>query len=187
MDVGAGTILSLGPPVPWVDPDTGLATEIDLGGASVPFGDGLVLRGKTLYVVQNFANAIAVFTLSPDYSAATFKGHLTDEDFRIPATAAAFGPWLYATNGRFDVCFPGICDRPGRPVVFPGKDNGPLAGPIFVSQVARASSRWCLASGPAKPDAKPCIGDEPLQWRPCIDGPLANRQFIPWRGWGQAW
>lgn len=93
-----------------VDPDTGLATEIDLGGTSVPFGDGLVLRGKTLYVVQNFANAIAVFTLSPDYSAATFTGLLEDDDFLIPATADAFGPWLYATNGRFDVCFPGLCD-----------------------------------------------------------------------------
>lgn len=93
-----------------VDPDTGFATEIDLGGASVPFGDGLVLRGKTLYVVQNFANAIAAFRLSPDFSAATLTGYLTDADLRIPATADVFGPWLYATNARFDVCFPGMCD-----------------------------------------------------------------------------
>jgi len=89
-----------------VDPDTGFATEIDLGGFTVPSGDGLVLRGKTLYVVQNFANAIAVFTLSPDYSAATFTGYLADEDLRIPSTADSFGPWLYAVNARFDVCFP---------------------------------------------------------------------------------
>lgn len=93
-----------------VDPDTGLATQIDIGEASVPSGDGLVLRGKTLYVVQNFANAIAVFTLSPDYSAATLTGYLTDPDFRVPATADSFGPWLYATNARFDVCFPLNCD-----------------------------------------------------------------------------
>ena len=96
-----------------VDPDTGFATEIDLGGVEVPFGDGLVLRGKTLYVVQNFVNAIAVFTLSPDYSAATFTGFLTDADFRIPSTADLFGPWLYAVNARFDVCFPGLCDPTG--------------------------------------------------------------------------
>jgi len=93
-----------------VDPDTGVATEIDLGGVSVPSGDGLVLRGKMLYVVQNFFNHIAVFTLSPDFSAATLTRFLTDEDFRIPATADLFGPWLYATNARFDVCFPGLCD-----------------------------------------------------------------------------
>ena len=92
-----------------VDPDTGFATEIDLGGTMVPTGDGLVLRGKTLYVVQNFLNSIAVFTLSPDYSAATLTGYLTDSDLRIPSTADLFGPWLYAVNARFDVCFPGPC------------------------------------------------------------------------------
>lgn len=92
-----------------VDPDTGYATEIDLGGAIVPTGDGLVLRGKTLYVVQNFLNAIAVFTLSPDYSAATLTGYLTDSDLLVPSTADMFGPWLYAVNARFDVCFPGPC------------------------------------------------------------------------------
>ena len=93
-----------------VDPETGHAAEIGVGGAApVQTGDGLVLRGKTLYVVQNFANAIAVFTLSPDYSAATFTGYLTDGDLLIPSTADLFGPWLYAVNARFDICFPGPC------------------------------------------------------------------------------
>lgn len=92
-----------------VDPDTGLATEIDLGGDIVPTGDGLVLRGKTLYVVQNFPSRIVVFTLSPDYSAATLTGYLTDSDLSVPSTADLFGPWLYAVNARFDVCFPGPC------------------------------------------------------------------------------
>jgi len=96
-----------------VDRATGYATEIDLGGVSVESGDGLVLRGKTLYVVQNFANAIAVFTLSPDYSAATFTGYLTDDDLRIPSTADLFGPWLYAVNARFDICPPPTCDPTG--------------------------------------------------------------------------
>lgn len=96
-----------------VDPATGYATEIDLGGSSVPTGDGLVLRGKTLYVVQNFANAIAVLTLSPDYSAATFTGYLADDDLRIPSTADSFGPWLYAVNARFDICPPPTCDPTG--------------------------------------------------------------------------
>ncbi len=92
-----------------IDPDTGFATEIDLGGVTVQTGDGLVLKGRTLYVVQNFANAIAVFRLSQDYSTATFEGYLTDSDLRVPSTADLFGPWLYTVNARFDVCFPGPC------------------------------------------------------------------------------
>ena len=96
-----------------VDPDTGYSTEMDLGGVEVPNGDGLVLRGKTLYVVQNATNQILVFTLSPDRSAATLTKVLTDTDFRIPTTADLFGSWLYAVNARFDVCPPGICDPTG--------------------------------------------------------------------------
>lgn len=93
-----------------VDPNTGVAKEIDLGGVEVLSGDGLVLRGKTLYVVQNFPGQITVFRLSPDFSTATLTQVLIDEDFRVPSTADLFGPWLYAVNARFDICFPGICD-----------------------------------------------------------------------------
>src|SRR6266540_2128554 len=35
-----------------VDPTTGVAIRIDLGGDSVPNGDGILLQGKKLYVVQ---------------------------------------------------------------------------------------------------------------------------------------
>ena len=96
-----------------VDPDPGFATEMDLGGLEVPNGDGLVLRGKTLYVVQNVTNQILVFRLSRDLSAATLTKVLTDTDFRIPTTADLFGSWLYAVNARFDVCPPGFCDPAG--------------------------------------------------------------------------
>jgi hypothetical protein len=92
-----------------LNPNTGFATEIDLGGVEVPWGDGLVLNGKTLYVVQNFLNQIAVFRMSPDYLDATLTKVITDADFRIPATADLFGSWLYAVNARFDACPPGDC------------------------------------------------------------------------------
>src|SRR5690606_14434457 len=36
-----------------VDPSTGIATQIDLGGALMTNGDGILLEGKTLYVVRN--------------------------------------------------------------------------------------------------------------------------------------
>ena len=43
-----------------VDPDTGVATEIDLGGATVVGGDGLLLDGPTLYVVVRNANLTGI-------------------------------------------------------------------------------------------------------------------------------
>jgi len=85
-----------------VDPSTGEAAAIDLGGGAVPNGDGLLLRGHTLYVVQNFLNQVAVVNLSPDFSSGEITGYLTSPHFRIPTTAAVFGDALYLVNARFD-------------------------------------------------------------------------------------
>jgi len=84
-----------------VDPDTGEATEIDLGGDALPNADGLVLLGRTLYVVQNSSNQIAVVELSADYTSGEVVDTITDDDFRVPTTAAVFGNALYAVNARF--------------------------------------------------------------------------------------
>jgi sugar lactone lactonase YvrE len=84
-----------------VDPSTGVASLIDLGGATLPFGDGLLLNGKTLYVVQNRLNQIAVVKLSNDYSSGSIEDVITDPDFDVPQTIAAFGNALYAVNARF--------------------------------------------------------------------------------------
>lgn len=86
-----------------VDPLTGVATRIDLGGANVINGDGILLQGKTLYVVQNFLNQIAVIRLNSDLSAGTVETTITSSSFRIPTTIARFGNALYAVNARFDV------------------------------------------------------------------------------------
>lgn len=84
-----------------VDPDTGEATEIDLDGDALPNADGLVLLGRTLYVVQNVSNQIAVIELSADYTSGEVVDTITDDDFRVPTTAAVFGNALYAVNARF--------------------------------------------------------------------------------------
>jgi sugar lactone lactonase YvrE len=86
-----------------VDPVSGRASTIDLGGASVSSGDGLLLDGRTLYVVRNFLNAIAVVELAPDLASGTVVDELVDPDFRIPTTIARTGKGLYAVNARFDV------------------------------------------------------------------------------------
>jgi len=85
-----------------VDPETGVATRIDLGGGSVVNGDGILLQGKTLYVVQNFFNQIAVVDLNSDFTSGTIVDALTSLNFRIPTTIARFGDSLYAVNARFD-------------------------------------------------------------------------------------
>ena len=46
-----------------VDPQTGATKLIDLGGAALPIGDGLLFAGSRLYVVQNSRN-IAVVNLN---------------------------------------------------------------------------------------------------------------------------
>lgn len=84
-----------------VDPETGVATRIDLGGATVPNGDGILLQGKTLYVVQNRLNQIAVVELNPDLTSGEIVQTITDSDFRVPTTIARFGNSLYAVNARF--------------------------------------------------------------------------------------
>ena len=84
-----------------VDPATGVATRIDLGGAAVPNGDGILLQGKTLYVVQNRLNQIAVVELNPQLTEGTITETITSPNFRVPTTIARFGNALYAVNARF--------------------------------------------------------------------------------------
>jgi len=83
-----------------VDPGTGEASQIDLG-AALPAGDGLVLAGKTLYVVQNQLNQIAVVTLSADLGSGVVGEPITNPAFDIPTTAGLFGSSLYAVNAKF--------------------------------------------------------------------------------------
>ena len=84
-----------------VDPVTGVAEVIDLGGDDVTNGDGLLLRGRTLYVVQNFLNQVAVIQLDRNLTSGERIDTITHEAFDIPTTIAGFGPALYVVNARF--------------------------------------------------------------------------------------
>ncbi len=83
-----------------VDPRTGDAVTIDVGDADLSYGDGLCLRGHTLYLVQNRLNRIAVIRLAPDFASGTIVRTITDPDFSVPTTIDRFGPWLYAVNSQ---------------------------------------------------------------------------------------
>jgi sugar lactone lactonase YvrE len=89
-----------------VDPANGVATAIDLGGETVVNGDGLLLDGRTLYVVQNQLNAVAVIRLNHRGTVGTVTQRLTDARFDVPTTIARFGDRLYLPNARFGVASP---------------------------------------------------------------------------------
>jgi sugar lactone lactonase YvrE len=84
-----------------VNPSTGVATRIDLNGDGVPNGDGILLRGKTLYVVQNALNQVAVVKLNSNFKSGEIKSLITSPLFRVPTTIAGFGEKLYVVNARF--------------------------------------------------------------------------------------
>jgi hypothetical protein len=86
-----------------VDPQSGSATQIDLGGNTVDSGDGVLLSGNTLYVVQAQLNQIAVIDLAPDLFSGVLSNVITNPNFRIPTTLDEFGNSLYAVNARFDI------------------------------------------------------------------------------------
>lgn len=81
----------------------GVTTEIALtgGDGNVASGDGILLDGKTLYVVQNTLNKIAVIRLAPKLGSGRIVRYITDSDFDVPTTIADHGKRLYAPNARF--------------------------------------------------------------------------------------
>ena len=85
-----------------VDPDTGVATTVDLGDAVLVNGDGMLVVGRTLYVVQNFSNTVAVVRLDTAGTSGDVIDQRTDPDFQVPTTIARFGKGLYLPNARFD-------------------------------------------------------------------------------------
>jgi sugar lactone lactonase YvrE len=90
-----------------IDPRSGATTAIDTGGYDLENGDGLLLEGRTLYVVQSRSNKIAVLRLSKDLTQATFVEALTDPDLDVPTTIDRGGKQrLYAVNARFGTATP---------------------------------------------------------------------------------
>lgn len=92
MQTNTGLLLS-------VDPASGVARTVNLGGAQMVCGDGLLLRGRTLYAAQDLNN-VAVIELDSTYRSGVLTRTTTDPALDDPTTIAASGPFLYAVNGR---------------------------------------------------------------------------------------
>lgn len=86
-----------------VNPATGVTKKIDLGAETVVNGDGLLLEGQTLFVVQNRLNQVAVIDLSPDFATGTVRTRITNPSFDVPTTLTAAGGSLYGVNARFGI------------------------------------------------------------------------------------
>jgi sugar lactone lactonase YvrE len=84
-----------------VDPATGVTSTVDLGGVTLPDADGLLRDGRTLYVVRNVDNEVAVVRLDRTGVRGTVVDRVTDPRFDVPTTADRFDGRLYVTNSRF--------------------------------------------------------------------------------------
>ena len=65
-------------------------------------GDGILRRGRTLYVIRNKDNQVAVVKLRKRSRRGTVKRFLTDPRLDVPTTIAPFRKFIYAVNARLD-------------------------------------------------------------------------------------
>lgn len=107
-----------------VDTQTRVVLPVDLGGMTVPNGDGLLLDGTTLYVVQNANQSIAVLTLEPDLTRGRVTATITDDALDYPTTLALDGDRLLVVNSQFDSRESGDADLPFSVVAVPAAQTG---------------------------------------------------------------
>ena len=90
-----------------IGPETGDTDAVEVRGEQLTGGDGLVLRGSTLYVVRGFGReSVVQLRLQPRRGTgrdgtASVVDELVDDDFNIPTTAAVVAGDLYVVNGQF--------------------------------------------------------------------------------------
>jgi sugar lactone lactonase YvrE len=84
-----------------VNPATGSTRRIDLGAESVPNGDGILLDGLTLYVVQNQLDKVTKIALRPGLRSGRVVRRSGDPLLDVPTTIDEHGSRLYAVNARF--------------------------------------------------------------------------------------
>lgn len=89
-----------------VDPETGsneLISVTDSSGAPVTLSnvDGIIIRGNTLWAVQNLLNQVSRIRLDGSLGAGEVQEVITSDNFDVPTTAALFGKTLALVNAKF--------------------------------------------------------------------------------------
>jgi len=74
-----------------IEVSSGDVTEIDLGGATVPNGDGMAIEGQALYVLQNQQELIVPIAMADDFASGTPIDAVTYEAFNYPTTLELTG------------------------------------------------------------------------------------------------
>ena len=84
-----------------VDPVSGASAAIT--GDNLPFVDGIVVKGNTLWAVQNMLNRVSRVRLDSGLDSFEVRDVITSPDFQVPTTAAVFGDTLAVVNAKFGV------------------------------------------------------------------------------------
>lgn len=83
-----------------IDVATERISPVTISGGSVAAGDGILLQGRTLYVIRNQVGRLAIVELSPDLASGVVEERVL-EGVDVPTTVARFGSSLYVVNARF--------------------------------------------------------------------------------------
>lgn len=96
-----------------IDVRTGVARPVRVEGTTLTGGDGLVLAGRTLFVVRGTGQTVVTqlrLVSSRHHGRATWAARfvrtLTDPALDVPSTATLAGGRLWAVNARFGVADP---------------------------------------------------------------------------------
>lgn len=85
-----------------VDPMTGYADEIEVSPPLSGFLDGLVMHGRTLYILNPDMDAVQVVELDKEMLTGEFVGVINDPSMSGVASGALFGESLYVNNAHYD-------------------------------------------------------------------------------------
>jgi Cu-Zn family superoxide dismutase len=96
VDSGDGTLTLF-------DTDTGVGTLVPVRGGALTNGDGLVRKGRALFVVRNEQELIAKVRLDGRLRSARVRRQVTHPTFAFPTTAALAQGRLIVVNSQFDV------------------------------------------------------------------------------------
>lgn len=85
-----------------VDPVTGDVDEIEVSPPLTGFLDGLVMHGRTLYIMNPDWELVQVVQLDKEMITGEFVGTISDPNMSGVASGALFGKSLYVNNAHYD-------------------------------------------------------------------------------------
>ncbi|MGW9171436.1 SMP-30/gluconolactonase/LRE family protein [Streptomyces decoyicus] len=95
VDMTAGTLYR-------VDVASGAVRQVALHGGDALHGDGLEMRGNTLWVVHNVTNAISRWKVGDDGASACMERRITDQALQIPTTIVHSRGRTLVVRSQFD-------------------------------------------------------------------------------------